>query len=72
MSELKLTEWFPGFIKPVRMGWYETAAQTPLGIIRGYSFWSGKQWSNTRSALGGVKTYDGAEQYKKWRGIDRS
>lgn len=73
MTEIKLTEWFPGFVKPVRPGWYRT--KFVVGTLKsgeGYSYWSGKQWSNQRADHGGVRTYDGASQYKIWRGIDRS
>lgn len=71
-----LTEWFPAYgDKPVRRGWYMTAMRSPYGIggvdVIGFSYWSGKQWSNMRGVPEGKPTYNGAEQYKKWRGILR-
>ena len=38
---MKLTPWFPGTVKPVRVGVYERDYDTPLPH---YCYWNGKWW----------------------------
>lgn len=66
-----LTPWFPGHIKPVRPGVYQTRYR---GSTDGYSYWTGKRWSNQCLDIefchshGDDWTY-GAVQRKEWRGL---
>jgi len=39
---MKLTEWFPGTIKPVRVGVY--MQMDGLGKKEGYQYWDGSLW----------------------------
>jgi hypothetical protein len=69
MSEMKLTNWFPSKIKPVREGVYETKA---CYVRAGYSFWDGSAWGWTNDTVkqaNRVRYSLGAYQYKKWRGV---
>lgn len=66
---MKLTEWYPAHIKPVRKGVYETDMSGRLG----YSYWTGKQWSNQSLNAAYAERYKTwtqlASQEKKWRGL---
>ncbi len=66
---MKLTEWYPASIKPVREGVYETN----MSGRQGYSYWTGRQWSNqSKHAVYAErhKTWlSGASQKKNWRGL---
>lgn len=41
---MKLTEWFPGDVKPVRVGVYERSWENGEKFDYPYYFWDGKQW----------------------------
>jgi hypothetical protein len=72
----KYTEWYHPNIKPIREGVYETIFRT-FRSCWGYSYWSGKSWSNQRDCP--MAAYDernsvdwvdiGAVQAKAWRGL---
>lgn len=67
----KLTPWFPETVKPARKGVYETeiAGRSPL---RGYSLWTGKNWSDTCACVetaAANKTHGWPS--KKWRGLTK-
>ena len=66
---MKLTEWYPAHIKPVREGVYETS----MSGRRGYSYWTGRQWSNqSKHAVYTERSkawIGGANQKKNWRGL---
>jgi hypothetical protein len=66
---MKLTEWYPAHIKPVRKGVYETSRSGRLG----YSYWTGRQWTNQSRYAAYAdrhKTWiTGANQKKNWRGL---
>lgn len=56
--KLKLTDWYPGSIKPVRKGFYQCAC------CKKYFNWDGKNWlSNT------VKGFD--TDLPGWRGVQK-
>jgi hypothetical protein len=38
---MKMTKWFPGDVKPVHVGVYETA---PMHGIQFFQFWNGQSW----------------------------
>ena len=68
----KMTEWYPPNKKPVHKGVYETEFSTQYGtVLRGFSLWSGKDWSLQHSTMAtGVFLFGpGAEQNKSWRGF---
>ena len=69
MSKSKLTPWYPENVKPVREGVYETNMSGRFG----YSYWTGRQWSNqSKLAVNAArsKTWtSGASQKKNWRGL---
>jgi hypothetical protein len=66
---MKLTEWYPYRIKPVREGVYETNMSGRLG----YSYWTGTQWSyQLLHAVYAERSkwwLRGASQKKNWRGL---
>ena len=66
---MKLTEWYPVDTKPVREGVYETHMSGRLG----YSYWTGKQWSNQSVLAACAERHkawtSGAIQKKNWRGL---
>ena len=55
-----VTDWFPGEVKPVHIGWYETPATRFNGAMR---YWNGFHW---RDLCMCCKSYD---QNRKWRGL---
>jgi len=71
---MKLTKWFPAYIKPVRRGVYETRIDsfhnnTPGAVSR----WNGKRWSH-QIGKNANKIYlrdfgEAAAQNKSWRGL---
>lgn len=69
-KELKLTEWFPGHIKPVRKGVY----QQMTGSYLGYQYWDGQlwgRWSETPAGAYDGKSEPASSKYQNdpWRGI---
>lgn len=72
---MKLTPWFPGAVKPVRVGVYER--EYPLipsdeGTVHLYCYWSGNKWSTW--ALSPKDAFNlwytvGALQDLPWRGV---
>jgi len=73
MSGPKLTPWFPGTVKPVRVGWYEYFYGLN-GLDNEYArfyitrcFWGGKCWLNGPEDDG---YWDGwkAQPHEMWRG----
>jgi hypothetical protein len=63
-----LTEWYPGDIKPIRIGIYQRKRN---GIVI-YSFWDGKEWKaggeTIRDALR-MKVWIAVYQDAEWRGV---
>lgn len=68
----KLTDWYPGDVKPVRVGVYERNFDRPDGE-RWYSFWDGKHWRFGHFAKHWAEQYKDEklsfEQRLPWRGI---
>ena len=61
---MKLTEWYPGHIKPVRVGVYEV--KSVLDFCETFRpLWGGKQWVNEISKIIFF------EQFSIWRGITK-
>lgn len=70
MAAVKLTPWFPGNVKPVRVGVY----QRPYGSYDYplYCWWDGKEWSaGARTPFEAKQTrYGSGDQgHMPWRGI---
>lgn len=71
MSELKLTPWFPGHVKPARAGVYETDSRGHSQ--RCYQYWSGSVWGFSEKSpfmaaqfqIGDASIF----QNDKWRGL---
>jgi len=61
---MKLTEWYPGDVKPVRVGVYQQR-DGGLGLTIGYQFWSGKFWSSW------AETAESAERGNRFLASDR-
>lgn len=68
---MKLTEWFPGHIKPVRPGVYQQLSAVDKTL--GYQRWDGANWSSWYSTVeGAAKATDVAAhpfQNDQWRGL---
>lgn len=68
---MKLTDWYPGDVKPVRVGVYER--EYPLSGIGCYCKWDGKMWHS------GYENVDRASiepaisniQNLPWRGLSK-
>lgn len=59
---MKLTDWYPGEIKPVRKGWYEHLYPwTPEDIDK--YWWDGGNWMHKPNGL------IAADQTRPWRGL---
>ena len=64
----RLTDWFDGAVKPIRIGVYETLPENRTS----FQHWDGKQWGfcamSPESALTGIGA---ASHYQspKWRGL---
>ena len=67
MTNLKLTPWFDGSIKPVRAGVYETSYGRS-----GYAYFDGKRWGWVNATVEQAskdQDTNGAFQRKRWRGL---
>ena len=71
---MKLTPWFPGHIKPKRVGVYQQLSAIEKRL--GYQRWDGKKWSPWFSkaedaACYGRECAPAAEEYQNdpWRGL---
>lgn len=64
----KLTPWFPGDVKPVRAGVYETDSEQ-IGGTRTFQRWTGKQWGLCTSDASFAPPFMSAYQNPKWRGL---
>jgi hypothetical protein len=67
---MKLTPWFPGTVKPVRVGVYEREYRT--GDV-GYCYWNGQIWSwkTTTTPTDALRLQDTRSPYQNipWRGV---
>jgi hypothetical protein len=68
-----LTEWFPGDVKPVHEGVYETGGG--MDTRRYFQFWSGKAWSLSSTTVDGAfELRDDLSrrfQNEPWRGLTK-
>lgn len=73
MAKQKLTPWFPGNVKPVRVGVYERKPTEFTGLGGKYSFWNGNKWllsaeTIQEAAEEGCWVWS-FEQKTPWRGV---
>jgi len=60
------TPWYPGKIKPVRVGWYEVKRSSAIGV----DYWDGTNWCWTPNECASFIPYIGPEQNAlPWRGL---
>ena len=74
MSAPKLTPWFPGHIKPVRPGVYQTHWLHYTGgcsaSAGGFSRWTGSRWLDTGPSVEfAAKLRTVGYPDKRWRGL---
>jgi hypothetical protein len=74
MSAPKLTPWFPGHIKPVRPGVYQTL-QNCDGVGPFLQYWNGRFWGLMCRPNNGIdlperwKNDSSSNQHCRWRGL---
>lgn len=66
-TEDDLTDWFPHYKKPKRVGTYEVRSVVGWG----YAWWDGKLWGWTAASIGNMQQFgdERAAQSKSWRGL---
>jgi len=68
---MKKTAWFPGTVKPVRPGVYQT--RCGFGDIIGYQRWNGRYWfywaRDARTAAMSSQPCHHLRQNDPWRGL---
>ena len=65
---MKTTPWYPGTVKPVRVGVYER--WYPLSNEAFFSFWTGKFWrAGTKNINATFYERESDFQNFKWRGL---
>ena len=66
----KLTEWYPGHIKPVRVGVYQRLYGR---VVVGFAYWNGRNWhqgeGHITGALSWVKYPTPGLPDLMWRGL---
>ena len=69
----KMTQWFPGTTKPVRVGIYQIDVSEPTSAFRRprWSVWDGKKWMlcTHELAYALVMTKPESRQNWEWRGM---
>ena len=63
----KKTAWFPGDVRPVRIGVYETEDSEPC-----FQFWSGNEWGHCAGNVAAavrLRKHRSAFQNNPWRGL---
>ncbi|WP_421883192.1 hypothetical protein [Methylibium sp.] len=60
---MKLTEWFPGKVKPARRGWYEVRCEYEMFGGGERLYWNGSNWISN-----GLKS-DFGQCCDTWRGL---
>lgn len=63
MSEQELTPWFPGDVKPVRVGLYQREWDLAANL-NDPDYWDGKQWR-----YNGPGGWRAGRQDRRWRGL---
>lgn len=64
----KVTEWFPGDVKPARKGVYERE----LNAANRFSYWNGEKWMSSGFTPAEAMRHYGLVsdwQFKGWRGL---
>jgi hypothetical protein len=63
---MKKTAWYPGTVKPVRIGFYERIYCTPI-----LSFWDGRRWMLSAASRGPIAGEFRASIFQtlQWRGL---
>lgn len=64
---MKLTEWYPHYIKPVNPGYYETRV---YGYVSKFNwYWTGSRWDFYSPYETGVENKPAQCQKREWRGL---
>jgi hypothetical protein len=66
---MKKTGWYPGNVKPVHVGVYETA---PRNNFRFFQFWNGEYWGCSKLTPRGAhesRDVRSSHQRDAWRGL---
>ena len=75
MKKLKLTPWYPGNVKPVRVGIYERDFTGKYYEPVGYTKWTGEHWTASYDDLKTARLCfkyehdEGRWQSLPWRGV---
>jgi hypothetical protein len=67
MNDQQLTPWFPHFVKPVRVGYYQVCWEgRPRELAFGGlpAWWDGKRWCHNHD-----NNFPMFAQKRKWRGL---
>ena len=69
---MKLTQWFPGDVKPVHVGVYERRLKGTTTVF--YSRWDGEKWWSLRRTVTGANTVLPVLRFSDyqnlpWRGV---
>lgn len=62
-----LTPWFPGWISPARVGWYEVKCQH--GLFEKRIFWDGYAWFLDDRDTRGTASCSFGRSCDQWRGL---
>lgn len=69
MSIEQTTPWFPGSVKPVRVGWYEVICKLNMFNYVQTLYWSGLRWEGPGIYHSNSGFYMGS--CDSWRGLTR-
>lgn len=68
---MKTTDWYPGYVKPVRVGVYGVKSKR-FGFIL-YKYWNGSKWAvygvTIDQAMKNRRKLKDSHQDWKWRGV---
>lgn len=69
---MKKTEWYPPYIKPARIGWYEVKTRYPDSFVGKYRYFNGRgwRWDGDMGNIGSTR-YEAAfgDEHDRWRGL---
>lgn len=66
---MKKTPWFPGDVKPVRVGWYQREYTGTGDVIDTPDWFDGEKWY--LGMRGGKSTLPAFTQGRRWRGLTK-
>lgn len=69
-NNMKKTQWFDGYIKPVRKGFYERKYDLPKFIDVTPDYWDGREWIFV-DCKGNKRGYSGVQD-RQWRGLTKN